>query len=576
MRTPTSPITPCTGPVPGKVDDLSFSDELEMYQDDNGELEQAGRFGLQLLDELKSKNQLIDDLSARLRYMYETTDVHSDEVGWGISLVSSVSAAETPVPQVVLNEYLERADREVARLEEAVEEHKGEIARVKFEASKAEILWSDERERFKAERIRFKKEIMELTLAMKRSKPNCFHASTNTDEDEEKVRMRRVLTELRLLVRSKAKKGRVDVITQTDEQPHTTELSCSVGTQVCIARNVKSVQAVELKEICAAATQAPDERVCMATATQATEVRVLVSASTQVVDDRMTQSTLTQTSPHTSVEVQVGCLPQTSVGLHCDDGSRETVNHLNMRIGDLEAMLKKSTKLGEIELASSAESRGKIVALQARLSVSEQLGRDQKDHLKRLQHQVEARKNKSLEFSRSGKIAIPGVTRTPSDIEGHTHAVIQSHRGIPDVEGHTHAVIESSNDSPLSRNARAMLQQYYHLGELPQAPLVPFAPVASEAPSELSFASPPARRDGDGDIVMMTVARTQIRKQDLLFEVHQDLSVINEQLPPNCESPGENAFKENVELVTRMGHVRDKMMLASAITNRIRALTLLN
>ena len=176
-----------------EVAGVAIGDEGSSFyaEQDAEELEQVGRFGLHLLDELKSKNRLIEELSRRLR------QICSDD---NESFFVSQDPISTPVPQLVVNDYMERADLEIARLDEIVEAQTAEIERLKYESSMSEILWAEERERFKSERIKFKRDLLEMNMYMKQ-RNNCFDASNNTDEDLEKLKLKREIIELNLLVR---------------------------------------------------------------------------------------------------------------------------------------------------------------------------------------------------------------------------------------------------------------------------------------------------------------------------------------------------------------------------------------
>ena len=163
---PTSPITPQRGT--GAV--FSQEDEVvDFYDQDNisnksEDLLQVGKLGLQLIEELKSKNQLIEELSTRLRHIYSTSNTPellssfpggslSSNSNSFVSSIQGVSRTVSPLPQTVVNEYMDRADRELGRLNEVVIGQAREIDILHTEIARTDALLEAERDRTNSKRI---------------------------------------------------------------------------------------------------------------------------------------------------------------------------------------------------------------------------------------------------------------------------------------------------------------------------------------------------------------------------------------------------------------------------------------
>ena len=175
--TPTSPITPNRRLA---VDDQHHAPDIERYEQDNylGEQEsllEVGKYGLHLIEDLKSKNLLVEQLSNRLRMIYScpslaTPDHFCGSVHSFLSSIpgpsggSSRTVSPSIFPQGVFGECLEKAEKEIARLDELVLAQGRQIDALKYDLSEADL----EREKSKQDRIKLKKEIMELQVLLKR------------------------------------------------------------------------------------------------------------------------------------------------------------------------------------------------------------------------------------------------------------------------------------------------------------------------------------------------------------------------------------------------------------------------
>jgi hypothetical protein len=175
MIPPTSPITPRLEDIEHYEQDNMSKSSLTMQQ----ELEQAGKLGLHLIEELKAKNQIIEDLANRLRMIYSAPNTPDLTVGGSHEFLSnsflssirgpSSSRTVSPVlPSGILNECMDRAEKEVARLDQIVLTQTREIEALRQDLHAASDLLANERERFKEDRVKLKKEIMELQVVLKR------------------------------------------------------------------------------------------------------------------------------------------------------------------------------------------------------------------------------------------------------------------------------------------------------------------------------------------------------------------------------------------------------------------------
>ena len=183
---PTSPITPRLAGIETQYDD----EIIELYEQDNvvgssmskssltlqQEIEQVGKVGLYLVEEIKAKNQLIEDLAGRLRMIYSspnTPDLTLGGSGHPDSFLSSIrptsSGTVSPMlPPAVLNECMDRAEKEIARLDEQVLVQSREIDCLRQDLAAATDQLAAERDQFKEDRVKLKKEIMELQVVVKR------------------------------------------------------------------------------------------------------------------------------------------------------------------------------------------------------------------------------------------------------------------------------------------------------------------------------------------------------------------------------------------------------------------------
>ena len=218
---PVSPITP----------QRKLAEQIEVYEQDNffsssssvsleQDLEQAGKLGLHLIEELRSKNQLIEELSTRLRHIYSSSNntpelFSSAGGGSSVSLLSSIqgfgsAGTVSPLPQPVMDEVMERAERELARLGELAHSQETEIVRLQEELC-------SERDKFKEDRIKLKKEIMELQIVVRRgmSAPapqqaqiKCYSQSTQSEATNEFDQLQKLTSEI-LELRSAAHTSRI-------------------------------------------------------------------------------------------------------------------------------------------------------------------------------------------------------------------------------------------------------------------------------------------------------------------------------------------------------------------------------
>lgn len=178
--TPTSPITPSR-------QILDEAENIELYEQDNliyssqESLLEMGKLGLHLIEDLKSKNLLVEQLSNRLRMIYSspclTPDLSSEFAGIPLSssnsYMSSIPQAvnggssgtvSPSFPQGVFGECLDKAEKEIERLDHLVLAQSREIEALKNDLSEADA----ERERFRQDRIKLKKDILELQVLLKR------------------------------------------------------------------------------------------------------------------------------------------------------------------------------------------------------------------------------------------------------------------------------------------------------------------------------------------------------------------------------------------------------------------------
>ena len=195
---PMSPITPgrsCTGSV--QHDDLdglirrslattgSAEENIDYYEQDNMHLsqEEANKLRDQVLhtfEEVKSKHELVTHLSERLRHIYSSSFLTDSLSG---SLGSSV-AAPTPdlssiphnapilSPLAIDAQYMERAEKEIARLENMNAEKCKEIEDLVLQMESMRSLHESEREKFRNERVALKSEIVELSVAVRGLRQN--------------------------------------------------------------------------------------------------------------------------------------------------------------------------------------------------------------------------------------------------------------------------------------------------------------------------------------------------------------------------------------------------------------------
>ena len=150
--------------------------DVEHYEQENlsTELRQTG---VRLLEELRSKQALMEGLTTRLRQIYTSTPDLSflasvDFEGLSDSFLSSIPKAGsrevTPSMPPLYVECVERAEKEVARLEELLDAQNGELHAFERDLHAAENMLETEREQFKCDRIKLKKEIIELQAVVKR------------------------------------------------------------------------------------------------------------------------------------------------------------------------------------------------------------------------------------------------------------------------------------------------------------------------------------------------------------------------------------------------------------------------
>jgi len=196
---PMSPITPGRSCTTGSVqhDDLdglirrslattgSAEENIDYYEQDNMHLsqEEANKLRDQVLhtfEEVKSKHELVTHLSERLRHIYSSSFLTDSLSG---SLGSSV-AAPTPdlssiphnapilSPLAIDAQYMERAEKEIARLENMNAEKCKEIEDLVLQMESMRSLHESEREKFRNERVALKSEIVELSVAVRGLRQN--------------------------------------------------------------------------------------------------------------------------------------------------------------------------------------------------------------------------------------------------------------------------------------------------------------------------------------------------------------------------------------------------------------------
>ena len=192
---PTSPITPRIGSAESEVVELYEQDNIPMSSmmsksslTIQQELEQAGKFGLHLIEELKAKNQIIEDLANRLRMIYSSPNTPDLTVGPGsaeflsnsfLSSIRGPSSSRTlsPVlPPGVLNDCMDRAEKEIARLEDLALTQTREVECLRQDLTSVTDVLASERDRFKEDRVKLKKEILELQVVIKRKDQFANHA----------------------------------------------------------------------------------------------------------------------------------------------------------------------------------------------------------------------------------------------------------------------------------------------------------------------------------------------------------------------------------------------------------------
>jgi len=158
-------------------------DGIEPYEQYNisvEEREKIGRFSIQLIGEINSRMSLVDNLQERLKHIYSNSFSLSSAAATPDPLMSSsgLSAIEpagpagqggriSPLPQSVISDYLERAEKEIARLEECVSIRDRQIEDLIFEKENLQMFVNDERERFRKERVKLKTEIVELGVVIR-------------------------------------------------------------------------------------------------------------------------------------------------------------------------------------------------------------------------------------------------------------------------------------------------------------------------------------------------------------------------------------------------------------------------
>ena len=321
--TPTSPITPRPG----------TNEEVELYEQDNmskssltmqQELEQAGKLGLHLIEELKAKNQIIEDLAYRLRMIYSSPNTPDLTVGGSHeflsnSFLSSIrgpgsSRTVSPVlPSGMLNECMDRAEKEIVRLEDQVLTQTREIEALRQDLATASDLLSGERERFKDDRVKLKKEIMELQVVLKRkdqfassailkakdrlSSTSCGVQADLNSPVRPAVKSQGIsvdfgdfseLVELRQTLESLLSKTSVSAVSQTDDQPPSIPLE------------THNAKLAELTKLLAKETQSisvgTERTIAQSSGTNTESVRVFSTGAGEEIAKRFTEESI-QTVP---------------------------------------------------------------------------------------------------------------------------------------------------------------------------------------------------------------------------------------------------------------------------------------
>jgi hypothetical protein len=252
-----------------------------------------------------------------------------------------------------------------------------------------------------------------------------------------------------------------------------------------------------------------------------------------------------------------------------------------------------SSDVSSHDVSPKAAENTCIAALQRKLVMSEKLLREQSDfykqELERLEEEMESMRNKHRE-----SVGINTDPRSP---------FVASKAAIADGS-------PRHPQSALDKGAKSKLVEYYDLGEsglsdLSEIPKISSGiPVSlltttscsppefdyslssvqqqtlsSISPLRIPFATPEHRStDNDGDVVMKTAPRTQIRRD---FDVHQDASPIlpdgllahGSPLEPVAENSCENTNVLNRSMRKQLRKIGGKVKSAHALTDKIIALT---
>ena len=187
-----SPITPGrnnTGSVLVDVDGLirrslampPFDPDagIEHYQDDSSAAtlshEEANKLRDQVLntfEEVKSKHELVTHLSERLRHIYSSSFLSENSNVLTPDLSSIPHNHPILSPLAIDSQYMERAEKEIARLEVEKANKCKEIEDLVFQMESMRSLHESEREKFRNERVALKSEIVELSVAVRGLRQN--------------------------------------------------------------------------------------------------------------------------------------------------------------------------------------------------------------------------------------------------------------------------------------------------------------------------------------------------------------------------------------------------------------------
>jgi hypothetical protein len=249
MRTlpPTSPITPQR---------VLHDDDIEHYYPADGmspteDLITAGRIGLELIDELKSKNNLIEHLSNRLRHIYTASSSGTPDHFASTSSVSDITSS------VLEQSMVERAEKEIGRLDVIVEAQRREIEQLLAGRAKLEQMYVEDTQKLTREIN--EQNLMISALREQSSRPETVNRSAQVDLQRGEIeQLNRQLIEQNMLFQKQMKKitnnqdtqtplvipGKEDHSTSTCDliKPHTLGTQTEHGCETLVMRGTQTHQ----------------------------------------------------------------------------------------------------------------------------------------------------------------------------------------------------------------------------------------------------------------------------------------------------------------------------------------------